>query len=98
MDMRKIAIDVRACIGMAGILGALCFGMAGGTAACGALQGGAERPECSDARLAEIEAAYITDVLVVCDGQHYDDCMETPSGKALKARYDRLREEWVECK
>jgi hypothetical protein len=85
--------DARAAIGGAGILAAICFGMTGGPA-CGATQH-AERAECSDAALAQIEAAYVAELLERCDGYHLDEC---PEREAIDAKYDALRKEWVQCR
>jgi hypothetical protein len=73
--------DAAACIAMAGIL-----------AACATQQ---QNPACAPERLAEIESAYVLEVLEACDGQHLETCDEWP---AIRDRYDALREEWVTCR
>lgn len=62
---------------------------------CAAASGQPERPECSDRALLELESRYVAEVMVHCDGQHFDTCK---AREALDAKYDRLREEWVNCK
>ena len=77
--------NVRASIAMAGIVGAV---------ACGAAQH-AGRPECSDRALLELEARYVTEVMIACDGQSYDTC---EAREEIDAKFDALRKEWVYCK
>ena len=74
---------VAACVAMIGFLG------------CAAMQAAPERPECSDRALLALEASYVAEVMTACDGQHYDTC---EARKAIEARYERAREEWISCK
>lgn len=74
--------DVAACVAMVGILGG-CW--------AGQQRGG----DCSEARLAEIEASYIAEVFAACNGQHLDACEAYPP---LRDKYDSIREEWIQCK
>lgn len=62
--------------------------------ACGASLH-AQNGLCSNATLAEIEAAYIAEVLAKCDGQSFDDCL---ARKKIDEKYDTLRKEWVQCR
>jgi len=63
--------------------------------ACAALQSApAERPECSDRALLELESRYVAEIMVVCDGHAFDAC---GAREAIDARFDALREEWVAC-
>jgi len=62
---------------------------------CAALFPPAERPACGEAALAQIEAAYVAEILEACEGQHFDTCVERVK---IDKRYDVLREEWVECR
>jgi len=51
-------------------------------------------PKCSEAALIDLEAAYIAEVVTVCEGQDYDTC---DAREAIDVKYDRLRTEWVYC-
>jgi hypothetical protein len=84
MDWLKAIVLLLAAIIFAGLL-ILALG-------CGASQ---ERPACAPGKLAEIEARYIAEVLEVCDGQHFDDCLERVK---VDKKYDAERQEWIQCK
>lgn len=71
---------------------AACFAMTAILAACASQY---QNPACTPERLAEIESAYVLEVLDVCDGQQLETCSEWP---AIRDRYDVLREEWVTCR
>ena len=75
------ASDAAACVAMAGIL-----------AACAA---STPNPACAEARLAEIEAAYVAEAVLACRGQDVETCKELPE---IRERYDGLRKEWVQCR
>ena len=62
-----------------------------------ALEGGCknEKPACSPEKLADIEARYVTEALQQCKGQSYDDCKALPD---LRAKYQKEREQWIQCK
>lgn len=62
---------------------------------CAAAASPAERPECSDRALLELESRYVAEIMVACDGQRFEDC---PSRPAIDRRFDLLREQWVACK
>ena len=55
----------------------------------------AQRPACSPEYLAEIEAAYVAEAVAACRGQQVETCDALPE---IRARYDALREEWVQCR
>jgi hypothetical protein len=55
----------------------------------------AQRPACSPEYLAEIEAAYVAEAVAACRGQKVETCDALPE---IRARYDALREEWVQCR
>jgi len=74
------ASDAAACVAMAGILGACAAGQA---------------RDCSEARLAEIEAAYVAEAVLACRGQEVETCDALPE---IRERYDGLRKEWVQCR
>ena len=63
------------------------------TLQCGCTPQG--RPECADDALVRIEAAYMAEIFRACDGQSFDTCDARPE---IDARYDALREEWIQCK
>lgn len=52
------------------------------------------RPECAHERLAEIEAAWLSETLLACDGYTLEAC---PAAPGLEAKYSALREEWIAC-
>lgn len=54
-----------------------------------------ERPACSPARLAAIEAAYVDEVVEACHGQAFETCSARPE---IEARYALEREEWARCR
>jgi hypothetical protein len=74
--------SVGACISMAGILGACAAGQT-------------MRPECNEAVLAHIEAAYVAEAIEACAGQRWEECEDLP---VVRAKYDALREGWVQCR
>lgn len=53
-----------------------------------------ERPECSEAALAKIEAAYIAEAVARCQGSGYESCDAIGE---IRAKYARLRDEWEAC-
>jgi hypothetical protein len=53
------------------------------------------KPECSDAQLAKIEAAYIAEAAQACAGSTYDDCGVL---EEIRQKYARKRAEWTACK
>ena len=55
----------------------------------------AQRPACAPERLAEIEAAYVSEVVFACEGYTLSTC---PRYLEIRAHYDALRESWVQCK
>ena len=73
--------DAAACVAMIGLLGA-----------CAA---STPNPACAEARLAEIEAAYVAEAVLACRGQEVETCEELP---AIREKYDGLRKEWVQCR
>ena len=62
--------------------------------ACATSKQAKHSPECSDAELAKIEAAYITEATAACAGQSYATCDKLPE---LRAKYDARRKEWADC-
>ena len=74
------ASDAAACVAMIGLLGA-----------CAASQA----QDCSEARLAEIEAAYVAEAVLACRGQDVETCEALPE---IRERYDAMRKEWVQCR
>lgn len=54
-----------------------------------------QRPACAPERLAEIEAAYVTEVVFACEGYTLATC---PRYLEIRDHYDALREEWVQCR
>lgn len=54
-----------------------------------------ERPACSPAALAALEAAYLDEVVTACEGEGFDECAARP---AIEARYALEREEWARCR
>lgn len=79
MDLMRRS-DIAACVAMVGLLGA-----------CAASQS----RDCSEARLAEIEAAYVAEAVAACRGQEIAECEALP---AIRDKYDALREGWVQCR
>lgn len=53
-----------------------------------------ERPACSSANLALIEAQYVEEVLKACSGQTFESCEALAE---IEARYEVKREEWIQC-
>lgn len=53
-----------------------------------------ERPACSPAALAALEAAYVHEALTACDGETLETCTELP---AIRAKYKAQRDGWVSC-
>jgi hypothetical protein len=49
---------------------------------------------CTPEQLAAIEAAYVTEAVETCAGQRWEECESLPE---VRAKYDRIREEWVQC-
>ena len=60
-------------------------------------QGGcahSERPQCSDAALAKIEAAYVAEAVQACAGYTYETCPVLPE---IRRKYAEKRKEWIRC-
>jgi hypothetical protein len=49
---------------------------------------------CTPDQLAAIEAAYVAEAVEMCAGQRWEECEALP---VVRAKYDRIREEWVQC-
>jgi len=49
---------------------------------------------CTPEQLAAIEAAYVAEAVELCAGQRWEECEALPE---VRAKYDRIREEWVQC-
>ena len=58
--------------------------------------GAQEPPACNPQELAKLDAAFLTEATVACklEGGDYDTCKALP---ALREKYARLRQEWIEC-
>jgi hypothetical protein len=69
-----------------------CFAMGAILAACASQH---QNPACAPERLAEIESAYVLEVLDACDGQQLETCAAWPD---IRERYDAMREGWVQCR
>lgn len=54
-----------------------------------------EKPACAPEALALLEANYVSEVLVSCDG--YEKPEECPAYEPIKARYAQKREAWIQC-
>ena len=53
-----------------------------------------QRPACSPAALAALEASYIAEVTQACSGSTLDECEAAP---AIEARHQVRLQEWVQC-
>jgi uncharacterized protein YcfL len=49
---------------------------------------------CTPDQLAAIEAAYVAESVDACAGQRWEECEDLP---VVRAKYDRIREDWVQC-
>jgi hypothetical protein len=69
-----------------------------GLARCTALQPPTEPHQCTTLALAEIEAAYVADVMALCGGKYTaDECDALPERKALRERFDAARDAWAKA-
>ncbi|HXS18094.1 MAG TPA: hypothetical protein VN764_12945 [Polyangiaceae bacterium] len=64
-------------------------------AGCGFLEPRSLPPECRDEALAQLEAYYVQDVMLACEGQDFDEC---DARVPIEAHYAQLREEWISCR
>jgi hypothetical protein len=61
------------------------------TLSCAATQ----KKNCTDVDLAQLEAAYVIEVLAACDAYRVpEDCPDYPS---IRDKYDVRREEYIQC-
>jgi hypothetical protein len=49
---------------------------------------------CTPDQLAAIEAAYVAEAVESCAGQRWEECEALPE---VRAKYDRIREGWIQC-
>lgn len=53
-----------------------------------------ERPACAPTELAKLDTAFVAEAITACAGQSIETCEAYPP---IKAKYAKLRKDWVSC-